>query len=67
MKALKMKSIGLDNYGRNLKKIAKATERDNQMQVIRSSRFKASLIDDPLQSSPDLVRAIEKSREDKCE
>ena len=57
-----MNSARLKSYGCNLKKIAEANARDDQMQIIRNNRFKASLVDDPLQSSPDLVRAIEASR-----
>ena len=57
-----MKPTAVKNYGSNLKKIAEANARDDQMQVIRTSRFKASLVDDPLQASPNLVRAIENSR-----
>ena len=57
-----MKSATLKSYGGNLKKIAEATARDGQMLIIRNNRFKASLVDDPLRSSPDLVRAIEISR-----
>lgn len=67
MKAVKMKSMGLNSYGRNLKKIAKAKERSNQMQIIQTSRFKASIVDDPLRPSPDLVHVIEKSRDGKSE
>lgn len=58
-----MSSARLNRYGSHIKKIAEATARDGQMQVIRNNRFKASLVDDPLRSSPDLVRAIELSRQ----
>lgn len=57
-----MSSARLDRYGGNLKRIAKANARDDQMQMIRSNRFRASLVDDPLRSSPDLIQAIEASR-----
>ncbi|MGI9477973.1 MAG: hypothetical protein ACR2PI_14830 [Hyphomicrobiaceae bacterium] len=57
-----MKSASLNNYGDNLKKIAKANARDDQMSVIRNNRFKASLVEDPLRPTPDLVHAIEASR-----
>ncbi|MFT7577882.1 MAG: hypothetical protein ACI9XZ_004285 [Alphaproteobacteria bacterium] len=57
-----MKPTAVKNYGSNLKKIAEANARDDQMQAIRTTQFKASLVDDPLRASPDLVRAIENSR-----
>ena len=57
-----MQSPRLTSYGSNMKKIAEAAARDDQMQTIRNNRFKASLVDDPLRASPDLVRAIEHSR-----
>lgn len=57
-----MTSARLNSYGCNLKKIAEANARDDQFQIIRNSRFKASLVSDPLQSRPDLVGAIEASR-----
>lgn len=58
-----MESARLKNYGGNLKKIAEANARDDQRQVLRNSKFKASLVDDPLESNPDIVRAIEISRQ----
>jgi len=58
-----MKSASLKSYSGNLKKIAKANARDDQMQIIRTNRFKASLVEDPLRSNPDLVSVIEASRE----
>ena len=57
-----MKSASLESYGGNLKKIAKANARDGQMEVIRSSRFRASLVADPLRTSHDLVSVIEGAR-----
>jgi hypothetical protein len=58
-----MNSSGLKSYGSNLKKIAEADARDGQRQVIRSSTFKASLVDDPLRSNSDLVGTIEAIRQ----
>jgi hypothetical protein len=52
----------LDNYGNHIKKIAKANGREGQIKIIRKNRFKASLVDDPLASNPDLTKAIENSR-----
>ena len=57
-----MNSARLKSYGCDLKKIAEANARDDQFQIIRNSQFKASLVDDPLQPNPDLVRTIEASR-----
>ncbi len=57
-----MDSAKLKSYGKNIKRIAEANARDDQLKVVRNNRFKASLVDDPLRSSPHLVRAIEKSR-----
>ncbi len=57
-----MKTANLESYGGNLKKIAKANARDDQMEVIRNSRFKASLVEDPLRTNHDLVHVIEASR-----
>lgn len=57
-----MSSASLKSYGGNLKKIAEANSRGDQMQVIINNRFKASLVDDPLRSNPELKRAIEQSR-----
>ena len=57
-----MSSARLDNYGCNMKRIAEANARDDQFQLLRNSRFKASLVDDPLRPSPDLVHVIEASR-----
>jgi hypothetical protein len=60
---LKMKSAMLSMYGSNLKKLANATARDDQMQVIRNSQFKASLVDDPLGArSSNLVHVFETAR-----
>lgn len=57
-----MSSASLKNYGGNLKKIADANARGEQMQVIINNRFKASLVDDPLRSNPEVARSIEQSR-----
>lgn len=57
-----MSSVRLKSYSSNFKKIAEANERDGQMQLIRKSRFKASLVDNPLESNPDIVRAVNESR-----
>jgi hypothetical protein len=58
-----MNSSRLKSYGSNLKRIAEADARDSQRQVIRSNNFKASLVDDPLRSGPDLVGTIESIRQ----
>ena len=57
-----MSSARLTSYSCNLKRIAEANARDDQFQIIHNNRFKASLVDDPLRSSPELVRTIEASR-----
>lgn len=57
-----MSSAKLNSYGGNLKKLSEANARDDQLQVIRRNRFKASLVDDPLRSSADITHAIEISR-----
>ena len=57
-----MSSASLKTYGGHLKKIAEASARGDQMQVIINNRFKASLVDDPLRSNPKLVQTIEESR-----
>jgi hypothetical protein len=57
-----MKSAMLLMYGNNLKKLAEANSRDNQMQVIRNTQFKASLVDDPLGTQSNLVHIFEASR-----
>ncbi len=57
-----MSSARLTSYVGNLKKIAEANARDHQFQIIHNDRFKASLVDDPLRSSPELVRTIDASR-----
>ena len=60
--AFAMKSANLNRYGSHLKKIAKATSRDEQMDAIRRKKFRASLVDDPLCSSDDISRSIEAAR-----
>lgn len=57
-----MSSVRLKSYSSNFKKIAEANARDGQMQLIRKSRFKASLVDNPLESNPEMVRAVKESR-----
>jgi hypothetical protein len=57
-----MSSKRLGSYGEHIKKIADAAGRNDQIEIIRKSRFKASLVDDPLDSNPDLAKAIENSR-----
>ena len=57
-----MSSARLEKYGSNMKRIAEANARDDQFQLLRNSRFKASIVDDPLRQSPDLVHVIEASR-----
>jgi len=57
-----MKRSNLNSFGDQIKKIKKANEREEQRKVIRNSRFKASLVDDPLAPSADIARAIEVSR-----
>ena len=57
-----MKPSNLNRYGEQIKRITKEKEREETRKVIRQSRFKASLVDDPLAPSPDLARAIETSR-----
>jgi len=57
-----MKPSNLNHYGEQLKRITKENEREETRKVIRQSRFKASLVDDPLEPSADLARARENSR-----
>lgn len=54
-----MKSPTLKNFGSHMKRVAEASARDDQRRVIRSSRFKASLVADPLQPRDDIVRALD--------
>lgn len=57
-----MKLAQLKSYGENLKTIAKATSRNQQMNEIRQRTFRATLVDDPLSSRDELTFAIEAAR-----
>lgn len=57
-----MSSARLDSYGRHIKKAADANSREEQRRLIRQARFKASLVEDPLRPSHDIVRAIDVAR-----
>ena len=58
-----MKSGALKSYSSNLKKIAEAAQRDEQMRVARNGKFKASLVDDPLKTDSCLVDVYKKARQ----
>ena len=57
-----MKSSVLKSYSSNMKKVAKAAEREERMRVARAGKFKASLVDDPLKTDACLVDAYEAAR-----
>lgn len=57
-----MKSANLNKYGNNLKKIAQANSREEQMDAIRRTKFRASLVENPLSSADDISYAIEAAR-----
>lgn len=57
-----MCSSRLDKYGDQIKRVTAASAREEQRKVLRESRFRASLVDNPLKPANDIVRAIEIAR-----
>jgi hypothetical protein len=57
-----MKSGQLQNYGVQLKKIATAASRDEQICALRQRKFRATLVGDPLSHCDDISMVIEASR-----
>lgn len=57
-----MKSGQLQNYGEQLKRIANAASRDEQICALRQRKFRATLVGDPLSNCGDISLAIEASR-----
>ncbi len=57
-----MKSGHLQNYGEQLKRIASAASRDEQICALRQRKFRATLVGDPLSSCDDISVAIEAAR-----
>jgi len=57
-----MKPGQLQNYGEQMKKIAKSASRDDLILALRQRNFRATLVGDPLSNSDDICMAIEAAR-----
>jgi hypothetical protein len=54
-----MKSVQLNRYREHLQKMAEAQSREEQIDAIRSQKFRASVVSDPLSPHDDIAGAID--------